>query len=148
MAGVKLTRFKDGRYCLSFYLDGKRRRETFSKLREAQLRSNEVERLKGRGIRVKVKEEIAADESSQYAIKQLTANGISTPLTAVVDEYVAAYQALEGQGSSFSGRQHFIGRLNHTQWFIGEFDRSKFASGPRKHADGERSLTGQFGKDS
>jgi hypothetical protein len=96
---IKLTRFKDGRYCLSFYLDGKRRRETFSKLREPQLRSGEVERLKGRGVRVEIKKKVVADESSQYAIKHLIATRTTKPLTAVVDEYIAAHKALEGQGS-------------------------------------------------
>lgn len=99
MADSKLTHFKDGRYCLAFYLDGKRRRETFSKLREAQRRINEVDRLKGKGLRVAVKEKVAVDESSKYAINQLIAKGITKPLSAIVDEYVAAHEALGSKGS-------------------------------------------------
>ncbi len=100
MATPELTRFKDGRYAFAFYLDGKRRRETFAKLREAQRRINEVERLKGKGVRVAVKEKVAVDESTQYAIKQLAAKGITQPLTAVVvDEYIAAHEALGSNGS-------------------------------------------------
>jgi hypothetical protein len=99
VATPELTRFKDGRYCLAFYLDGKRRRETFSKLREAQCRINEVERLKGKGVRVAAKAEVAVDESALYAINQLTAKGITKPLSTVVDEYVAAHEALGSNGS-------------------------------------------------
>lgn len=99
MTPAKLTQFKDGRHCLSFYLDGKRRRETFFNLREAQRRKSEVERLKGKGLQVGVKEEVAVDESAQYAINQLTAKGITKPLSTVVDEYVAAHEALGSSGS-------------------------------------------------
>ena len=99
MATPKLTQFKDGRYCLAFYLDGKRRRETFSKLREAQRRINEIERLKGKGVRVAVKAEVAVDESSRYAVNQLMSKGINKPLSTVVDEYVAAHEALGSSGS-------------------------------------------------
>ena len=99
MPAPKLTQFKDGRYCLAFYLDGKRRQETYSKLPEAQRRINEIERLKGKGVRVVVKEKVAVDDSAQDAINQLTANGITKPLSTVVDEYVAAHEALGASGS-------------------------------------------------
>jgi len=96
---AKLTQFKDGRYCIAFYLDGKRCRETFSKLREAQRRINEIERLKGKGVRIALKAEVAVDESAQYAVNLLTAKGITKPLSIVVDEYVAAHEALGASGS-------------------------------------------------
>lgn len=99
MATSKLTRFKDGRYCLDFYLNGKRRRETFADKQTAQRRGSEVDRLKGKGLQIDVKDDVAVDESAQYATNALAAKGITKPLTAVVDEYIAAHEALGDSGT-------------------------------------------------
>jgi len=128
MAVPKLTQFKDGRYCLSFYLDGKRHRETFSKLREAQNRINEVERLKGKGLRVAVKEKVAVDDSVKYAINQLIAKGITKPLSTVVDEYVASHEALGSSGSiveackAYASNQDRIVPIT-TSDLVGDYER-------------------------
>lgn len=115
MGDVKLTKFKDGRHCLSFYLDGKRRRETFIKLQEAQRRKREVERLIGRGARVPVKKEVAANESARYAINRLVTGGIKKPLTAVVDDYIAAYEALGSGDSIVDACKAYAQDRNHPQ---------------------------------
>lgn len=99
MATSKLTRFKDGRYCLDFYLDGKRRRETFTGKQTAQSRQSEIDRLKGKGLQIAAKDDVAIDEAAQYATNALTAKGITKPLTAVVDEYIAAHEALGDSGT-------------------------------------------------
>jgi len=96
---VRLTSFTDGRQCLSYYVDGKRRRETFLNLREAQRRKAEIERMMGKGLQVESTEEAAQDASVQYALSQLERNGIQKPLSAVIDEYIAATLALKGAGT-------------------------------------------------
>jgi integrase len=108
MTVARLTQFKDGRQCLAFYLDGKRHRETFANLREAQRRKGEVEKLKGKGQKIDTKKETAQDASTQYAINLLTQEGIQKPLTAVVDEYTAAVKILKGQGTLVEACEAFV----------------------------------------
>jgi hypothetical protein len=105
---VRITQFKDGRHCLSFYLEGKRHRETFANLRDAQHRKEEVERLKGKGQKIDTKKAVAQDASTQYAINLLTQEGIQRPLTAVVDEYTAAVKILKGQGTLAEACEAFV----------------------------------------
>jgi hypothetical protein len=105
---VRFTKFNDGRHCLSFYLEGKRHRETFASLRDAQRRKGEVERLKGKGQKIDTKTETAQDASTQYAINLLTQEGIQKPLTAVVDEYTAAVKILKGQGTLVEACEAFV----------------------------------------
>ncbi len=99
MPGVQLTTFKDGRHCLSFYLDGKRHRETFTKIRDAQARKNEVERNMGRGIHARIKVKAVIEDSVQYALGRLKTAGIAKPLNTVIDEYIAGQEKIGSNGS-------------------------------------------------
>ena len=95
MHKVQLSQFKDGRHCLSYYLDGRRRRETFAKLRDAQNRKNEVTRLMGRGLKVAEESKVAADEVAQYVSRRLKESGITKPASSVIDEYIEACKQLK-----------------------------------------------------
>lgn len=105
---VRFTQFEDGRHCISFYLDGKRRRETFANLREAQRRKGEIERLKNKGQKIDTQTEVAQDESTQYAINLLSKKGIQKPLTSVIEEYTAAIETLKGQGTLVEACEAYV----------------------------------------
>ena len=129
MTTVRSTVFKDGRHCLSFYLDGKRHRETFSNLRDAQHRKSEVEQLKGKGRKINTKREVAKDESALYAINLLTLKGIQKPLTSVVDEYAAAVEILKGTGTLVEACEAFVNNQDKivpikVSDLVADYDRS------------------------
>jgi integrase len=130
---VRFTQFRDGRHCLSFYLDGKRHRETFSNLRDAQRRRGEVERLKGKGLKIDTKKESAEDAATQYALNLLAHRGIQKPLTSVVDEYASAVEILQGQGTL----------LEACEAYVNNQDKIVLITVSDLVADYDRYLTGQ-----
>ena len=143
MKAVRLTRFKDGRYCVSFYLEGKRCRETYSNLRDAQRRCGEVERLKGKGHNIDTKQASAQDASTQYAISLLVQKDIQKPLTSVIEEYAAAVQILDGQGTLVEACEAYVNNQDRivpitVSDLVADYDR--YLKG-QKVSDGHRDKT-------
>lgn len=97
--GVKIYDLEDGRACLAYYVEGKRRRETFVSKREAQQRAHEVEALKGKGLKVAPRAHAAGEDRASYCQELLAAAGVDKPLTSIVEEYLAATKALGGEGT-------------------------------------------------
>ena len=78
-AGVTIYGLKDGRACLAYYVEGKRRRETFVSKREAQTHAKEVETLKGKGLKVSPRAQAAGDDAARYCQELLAAAGVDGP---------------------------------------------------------------------
>lgn len=81
-------------------MDGKRRRETFISKRTAQRRAQEIEVLKGKGLKVALRAKAANDDTARFCVELLTIAGVGKPLTTVVEEYLAATKALGRGGGS------------------------------------------------
>ena len=66
LIGVTIYTLKDGRECLAYYVEGKRRRETFVSRNEAQRRAREIEILMGKGLKVAPRAQAAGDDAARF----------------------------------------------------------------------------------
>lgn len=114
-ASVSIYDLGDGRACLAYYVEGKRRRETFVSKRVAQQRAHEIEALKGKGLKVASRAKAAGDDTARYCTELLVAAGVNKPLTSVVEEYLAATKALGSEESTLTGACEAFRRVRQEQ---------------------------------